>query len=211
MKSNGLVFWSALVLATSLSACSSADMGGGSSPTHSPDANLATTPSQPDTAAPPTPDLSADAAAAATNNNLSAATDEGSKGGAPLTISKKLGVIPFDDTNTAVTVTVIDSNGQAGAPHIVTFNAGSDGSQSIPGLCNAKGQPNNIAINISGPSKGTSTLNGGSVTYDPKTCLLSSNRSGGHYGNTYTFTCPDHAAVNVAAAPAAPAAPSAKK
>jgi len=202
MKSTDLVFWSALVLAT---ACSSADMSGGSSAAQHTEANAATTPSQPAAATPPAPDHSADAAdAAPVSSNLSATTEEGSNAGGPLTIGKKLGVIPRDDTNTSVTVSVIDSNGKAGAPHIVTFNAGTDGSQSIPGLCNAKGQPNNIAVSISGPSNGTSTLNGGSVTYDPKTCLLSSTLSGGHYGNTYTFTCPDNAKVNVTAAPAAP-------
>jgi hypothetical protein len=184
-------------------------MGGGSSTSQHPEANAATTPStstpsQAADATPSAPDHSADAANATASSNLSATTDEGGNGGAPLTIGKKLGVIPRDDTNTSVTVAVIDSNGQVGAPRIVTFGAGSGGTQTVPGLCNAKGQPNNIAVGISGPSNGSSTLNGGSVTYDPKTCLLSSTLSGGHYGNTYTFTCPDNAKVNVTAAPAAP-------
>ncbi|MCX6111379.1 MAG: hypothetical protein NTZ90_17425 [Proteobacteria bacterium] len=153
MKSNELVFWSALMLATALSACSSANMSGGSSTSQKPEANAATTPSastpsQTADATPSASDHSADAPNATTSSNLSATTDEGGNGGAPLTIGKKLGVIPRDDTNTSVTVAVIDSNGQVGAPHIVTFGAGSGGTQTIPGLCNAKGQPNNIAIGI---------------------------------------------------------------
>ena len=208
MKSNDLVSWSALMLAASLSACSSADLSGGSSAAQHPAATAATTsdaatPSQAVTATTPAPDQSP-AAPNTTSSNLSATTDEHGNGGVPLTIGKKLGVIPLDDTKTSVTVAGIDSNGQIGAPHIVIFNAGSGGSQSIPGLCNSKGQPNNIAVGITGPSNGSSTLNGGSVTYDPKTCLLSSTLSGGHYGNTYTFSCPDNAKVNVTAAPAAP-------
>jgi len=107
-----------------------------------------------------------------------------------LTITKTLGVTQTEDKTIVVTVTKIDQSGNAGEPHILTFDAGSGGSQEIPGLCNSDGTPTNIQVALNAPGvKNGPTISGSTVSYDPVTCVLTEQK----YGiktDTFNFTCP---------------------